>query len=131
MHLGEEAEEDTRSYGRAYDASNVRSHRVHHQVVRPVILDALNLRYASRVRNGRDSRIADQRIDLVALLEEEVHHLDKEYSRAGRNDEGKCTEHKDLYRVEREEVCRLCRGSHCHTEKDRDNVDEWLTSRTS
>ena len=104
---------------------------MHQQVVRPVILDALDLRYAGRVRNRRHTRIADQRIDLVALLEEEIHQLDKEYTRAGRYDKGECTEHKDLYRVERKEVRRLRRGSYRHAEEDRDDVDERLTSCAS
>ena len=87
MALAEEAEEDARSDSRAYDSGYIRCHGLHEEMVAWIAFPSDSLRNACAVRDGGYSRIADERVDLVAFFEEKVPDLDEQHSRDCCDDE--------------------------------------------
>ena len=102
---------------------------MHQQVIRTVVADTHILRHARGGRNGRNARIADQRVDLVALLQEEVHQLDEQHAAHRGDEERACAQHEDSQRLGSQEDRRLRRSSHRDADQDRHDVDQLVAGR--
>lgn len=85
--LSEEAEEDTGGNCTTDNSGYVRAHCMHEEVVPLVIPETLDIRDTCGIRYCGYTGITDERVDLVALLEEEVHELHEQDSR-------KCCDHE-------------------------------------
>ena len=87
-YLNQEAEQHTGGTSRTDDTSYVGAHGIHEQVVGGVGLLALVVRDAGGHGHGRHTGIADERVDLLALREEEVHELHEQHATGSSDDEG-------------------------------------------
>ena len=120
----EEGEEDTCGDGGADDAGNVGTHGVLEEVVGLVVLETHIVGHAGGIGHGADAGVADEGVDLVAFLEEEVHQFDEEDTHEGGDDEGAGTEGEDEHRAAREEGGGLRGGSHGDADEEGADVDD-------
>ena len=89
--LSEEAEQDTCSNRTSDNAGHVRTHRVHQKEVGRIVLLALYMGNSCRVRNRRYTGVADERIELLAFLLEQVQYLAEENTGKSCYYKGSCT----------------------------------------
>ncbi len=85
--LVQEGQEDTGGDCRTHDTGHIGTHGVLQEVVRLVVLEAHVVGDAGCIGHGADTGVADKRVDLVALLQEEVHNLHKQDTAEGGDDE--------------------------------------------
>ena len=122
--LNQESEQHTGCAGRTDDTGYVGAHGVHEQVVGGVGLLTLVVRDTGCHRHGRHTGITDERVDLLALGEEEVHELHEQYATGSSDNEGSDTYEQNLQGRGSEELACLGRGTYGETEQDGDAVDE-------
>ena len=93
--LSQECQQDTCSYCRTDNTCYVRTHCVHQEEVRRILLLTNGLRYASCHRHSRNTSRTNERVDLLTLREEEVHKLREEQTTCSTTAEREDTEHED------------------------------------
>ena len=127
--LYQESKQDTGCNGRTDDARHVRAHGMHQQIVGRVVFQADNLRDAGRVGHGGYAGITDERVDLVALLQEEVEYLHEEYAGGCGDDERQGTKDEDLDGIKRQELRSLGGGTHGQTQQDPEGTRKHVSNR--
>ena len=97
---------------------------MHEQVVARICFETHGFGYTGAVRHCGYACVADERVDLAALLAEEVHELYEEHSAGGGNHEGKQTQQEDLDGPCIQEHVGLCGGTHGEADERGGNVDD-------
>ena len=95
--LAQEAQKDTGSHGGTDDSGDIRTHGMHQQVIARVELPAHSLRHSCAVRHCGDACVADERIDLPAVLEEQVPEFYEQHTAGCRDDELRQTKSENLH----------------------------------
>ena len=93
--LAEETEQDTGGHGGADHAGDVGRHGVGQQVVGRIGFETHLFGYARGIRHGGHAGVADERVDLLALGQEQVHELREEHAEGGGDHEGRETKAED------------------------------------
>ena len=122
--LSEEGKQNTRSHRRAYHTGHVRTHGVHKQEVRRILLLTYGLRNASSHWHGRYTRRTDKWVDLLTLREEEVHKLSEEQTTCSTTAKCKDTEYKDTDSTEVEERISSSCCTNRDTEEDNNDIHQ-------
>ena len=85
--LSEERNQYARRHRRTDDAGNITGHTVIQYVVLRVVLGSDFIAYAACHRHGAQSRRTNQRINLVAFLQEDIEYLHEDYTGSGCDNE--------------------------------------------
>ena len=75
------------------------------------------------IRHSADAAVADERVDFIALLEEEVHQLDEQHTAEGGHDERTGTEAENHQRLAAEEHRSLGRGTYGDADEQGADID--------
>ena len=102
---------------------------MHQQVVLRIVFQADVVRHAGGIRNGRHTGVADERVDLVAFLEEEVEELHEEHAGEGGDHERQGADDEDLHGFPAEELAGLRGGTDGDTDQDGDDVHQRTAGR--
>ena len=76
--LIEEAKQGSCCYGRTDNSCNIRAHGVHEQEVVAVVLQTEVVTDAGAHWHGTHAGVSDERVQLLALWQEEVHQFHEE-----------------------------------------------------
>jgi len=82
------------------------------------------LRHAGSHRHGRNACRTDQRVDLVLILREEVHHLGQQHAAGSTHAESDHTQYEDEERPGIEERLGRSRSAHREAQEDHDDVHQ-------
>ena len=127
--LSEESEKDTGGHRGSDHAGHVRGHGMGQEVVAGVCFQTHLFGHARRIRHGGHAGVADERVDLLAFRQEEVHELREEHAEGGGDDERSQTEAENERGPAGEEHVSLGGGTHGDTDERGHDIDERTAGR--
>ena len=123
-----ECQQNTGCNCRANNTGHIGTHSMLEQVVSLVIFKSNTVRNAGSVGDSADTRVTDERVNLVTLFEEEVHELHEQDTEESGDDEGTGTEGEDKDRAASEECRCLCRSTDGDADEQSADVDDSVGS---